>query len=72
MLLQYTINSVLVSDSNNERYEQKLVKQRQETEAKLWEEEEQQQAEQKARKEVRAAEKRRQEEELRRRAEEER
>jgi len=61
-----------MSDSDNERYEQELVKQREETEARLQEEEEQQQAEQKARKEARVAEKRRQEEELRRRAEEKR
>ena len=59
-----------MSDSDDERYEQGLVKQRQEAEAKLWEEEEQQQVERRARKEARAAEKRRQEEELRRRAEE--
>jgi len=58
-------------DSNDERYEQKLVKRRQETEEKLREEEEQQQAEQRARKEARAAEKRRQEEKLRKRVEEE-
>ena len=66
MLSQSTINSALVSDSDDERYEQKLVKQRQEAEARLWAEEEQQWAERKARKEVRAAEKRQQEEELRR------
>jgi len=59
-----------MSDSDDERYEQGLVKQRQKAEAKLWEEEEQQQVERRARKEARAAEKRRQEEELRRRAEE--
>ena len=64
-------NSALMSDSDDERYEQELEKRRQETEAKLREEEERQQAERKARKEARAAEKRRQEEELRRRAEEE-
>ena len=63
-------NSALMSDSNDERYEQELEKRRQEAEAKLWEEEERQRAERKARKEARAAEKRRQEEELRRRAEE--
>jgi len=66
MLSQSTINSALVSDSNDERYEQKLVKQRQEAEARLWAEEKQQWAERKARKEARAAEKRQQEEELRR------
>jgi len=60
-----------MSDSDNERYEQELVKQREEAEARLQEEEEQQRAEQRARKEARAAEKRKQEEELRRRAEEE-
>ena len=58
MLSQSTINSALVSDSDDERYEQKLVKQRQEAEARLWAEEEQQWAEWKARKEARAAEKR--------------
>ena len=63
-------NSALMSDSNDEKYEQELEKRRQEAEAKLWEEEERQRAERKARKEARAAEKRRQEEELRRRAEE--
>jgi len=61
-----------MSDSDNERYEQELVKRREETEARLREEEEQQRAERRARKEARAAEKRKQEEELRRRAEEER
>jgi len=30
-----------MSDSNNERYEQELVKQREEAEARLWKEEEQ-------------------------------
>ena len=64
-------NSALMSNSNDERYEQKLEKRRQEAEAKFWEEEEQQWAEQRARKEARAAEKRRQEEELRKRVEEE-
>jgi len=59
-------------DSNDERYEQELVKRRQEAEARLQEEEEQQRAEWRARKEAKAAEKKRQEEELRRRAEEER
>jgi len=61
-----------MSDSDDERYEQELVKRREEAEARLREEEEQQRAERRARKEARAAEKRRQEEELRRRAEEER
>jgi len=61
-----------MSDSDDERYEQELVKRREEAEARLQEEEEQQRAERKARKEARAAEQRRQEEELRRRAEEER
>jgi len=61
-----------MSDSNDERYEQELIKRRAEAEARLREEEEQQRAERRARKEARAAEKRRQEEELRRRAEEER
>ena len=64
-------NSALMSNSNDERYEQELEKRRQEAEAKFWEEEEQQWAEQRARKEARAAEKRRQEEELRKRVEEE-
>jgi len=61
-----------MSDSDDERYEQQLVKRREEAEARLREEEEQQWAERRARKEAKAAEKRRQEEELRRRAEEER
>jgi len=61
-----------MSDSDDERYEQELVKRREEAEARLREEEEQQRAERRARKEARVAEKRRQEEELRRRAEEER
>ena len=59
-----------MSDSDDERYEQELVKRREEAEARLREKEEQQRAERKARKEARAAEKRRQEEELRRRVEE--
>ena len=71
MLSHNTINSGTMSDSDDERYEQELVKRREEAEARLWEEEEQQWAEWKARKEVRAAEKRQQEKELRRRAEEE-
>jgi len=71
MSLHNTINSSAISDSDDERYEQKLVKRREEAEARLWEEGEQQRAEQRARKEARAAEKRKQEEELRRRAEEE-
>ena len=54
-----TINSGAMSDSDDERYEQELVKRREEAEARLWEEEEQQWAEQNARKEARAAEKRR-------------
>ena len=66
-----TINSGTMSDSDDERYEQELIKQREEAEARLREEEEQQRAERKARKEARTAEKRRQKEELRRRAEEE-
>jgi len=61
-----------MSDSDDERYEQQLVKRREEAEARLREEEEQQRVEQRARKEARAVEKRKQEEELRRRAEEER
>jgi len=72
MSSQYTINTALTSDSDDERYEQELVKRRQEAEAKLREEEEQQRAERRARKEARAAEKKRQEEELQRRIEEER
>ena len=67
-----TINSGTMSDSNDERYEQELVKQREEAKARLREEEEQQWVEQRARKEVRVVEKRRQEEELRRQAEEKR
>jgi len=47
-----------MSDSDDERYEQELITQREEAEARLWEEEEQQWVEQKARKEARAAEKR--------------
>jgi len=66
MSSQFTIASALVSDSDNEMYEQELVKQRQEAEVRLQEEEEQQQVEQKARKEVRAAKKRKQEEKVRR------
>jgi len=72
MSSQSTINSALVSDSDNKRYEQELVKRRQEAETRLQVEEKQQQVEQRARKEARAAEKRRQEEELKRRAEKER
>jgi len=60
-----------MSDSDDERYKQELVKRREEAEARLREEKERQQAEQRARKEARATEKRRQEKELRRRAEEE-
>jgi len=59
-----------MSDSDDERYKQELVKQREEAEARLRQEEEQQWAEQRARKEAKAAEKRRKEE-MRRRAEEE-
>jgi len=66
-----TINTVTMSNSDDEQYEQGLVKRRQEAEARLQEKEEQQWAERRARKEARAAEKRKQEEELRRRAEEE-
>ena len=66
-----TINSGTMSDSDDERYKQELVKRREEAEARLREEKERQQAEQRARKEARATEKRRQEKELRRRAEEE-
>ena len=72
MSSQSTINSGNMSDSDDEWYEQELVKRRQEAEARLREEEEQQRAERRARKEAKAAEKKRQEEELRRRAEEER
>ena len=71
MSSQSTINSGNLSDSDDERYEQELVKRREEAEARLREEEEQQRVEQRARKEARAAERRRQEEELRRRTEEE-
>ena len=59
MLSQSTINSALVSDSDDERYEQELIKRRQEAETRLWAEEEQQQVEQRAKKEVRAVEKKR-------------
>ena len=69
MSSQYTINSALMSDSDDERYEQELVKRRREAEARLWEEEEQQRAERRARKEARAAEKKGQEEELQRQME---
>jgi len=48
-----------VSDSDDERYEQELIKRRQEAETRLWAEEEQQQVEQRAKKEVRAVEKKR-------------
>ena len=61
-----TINSGTMSDSDDERYEQELVKRREEAEARLREKEEQQRAERKARKEARATEKRRQEEESKR------
>jgi len=40
MPLQFTITSALVSDSNDETYEQELIKQRQETEAGLQKKEE--------------------------------
>ena len=53
-----SINSATMSDSDDERYEQALVKRREEAEARLQEEEEQQRAERKARKEARVAEKR--------------
>ena len=43
-----------MSDSDDERYEQELIKRREEAEARLREEEEQQRAERKARKEARA------------------
>jgi len=66
MSSQSIINSALVLDSNNERYEQKLIKQRQEAEARLQVEEKQQRVEWRARKEARVAEKKRQKEELRR------
>ena len=49
-----TINSGTMSDSDDERYEQELIKRREEAEARLREKEKQQQAEQKARKEARA------------------
>jgi len=61
-----------MSDSDDKRYEQQLVKRREEAEARLREEEEQQRAERRARKEAKAVEKRRQEEELQRQAEERR
>jgi len=41
----YTINSTPMLDSNDEKYEQELIKQREEAEARLQEEEEQQQVE---------------------------
>ena len=53
-----TIKSGTMSDSDDERYEQELVKQREEAEARLQEKEEQQWVEWKARKKARAAEKR--------------
>jgi len=40
-----TINSDAISDSDDERYKQELVKRRKETEARLREKEEQQQVE---------------------------
>jgi len=40
MSSQYIINTASISDSDDEWYEQELVKQRQEAEAKLQEEEE--------------------------------
>jgi len=66
MSLFNTINPATMSDSDDERYEQELVKQRQEAEARLQKKKEQQWAEQKARKEARAAEKRREEKEMQR------
>jgi len=66
MSSQSIINSALVLDSNNERYEQKLIKRRQEAEARLQVEEKQQRVEQRARKEAKAVEKKRQKKELRR------
>ena len=71
MSSQSTINSALMSDSNNEKYKQELKKRRREAEAKFREEEERQQVEQRTRKEVRVAEKKRQEKELRRQVEKE-
>jgi len=41
MLLQFTINSALLSDFDDEKYEQELIKQRQEAEERLWEEKKQ-------------------------------
>ena len=64
-----SINFGTMSDSDDERYEQELVKRREEAEARLREEEEQQWVERRARKEARAAEKRRQEEEQQRQKE---
>ena len=46
MSLQNTINSVLNSDSDDERYEQELVKWKEEAKARLQEEEKKQWAEQ--------------------------
>jgi len=66
MSSQSIISSALVLDSNNERYEQKLIKRRQEAEARLQVEEKQQRVEQRARKEAKAVEKKRQKKELRR------
>jgi len=66
MSSQSIINSALVLDSNNERYKQKLIKRRQEAEARLQVEEKQQRVEQRARKEAKAVEKKRQKKELRR------
>jgi len=61
-----------MSDSNDEKYEQELIKQREEADARLQVEEEQQWAEQRVRKKVRVAEKRKQKEELRRQVKKER
>ena len=72
MSSQNIFTTAPMSDSDDERYEQELVKRRQEAEARFREEEEQQRAERRERKEAKAAEKKRQEEELRRQAEEER
>jgi len=59
MSLPNVINTAMMSNSNDERYERELVKRRQEAEARLQEEEEQQWAERRARKEAKVAEKRR-------------
>jgi len=52
MSSSYIINFAPMSDSDDEKYKQKLMKQREEADARLWVKEEQQQAEWRARKET--------------------